>query len=223
MTTKLHTLLLSALMLMFLASPASAFIVAGSQMGDNVLFEWEDPTLFGTPTVVGDTLMFTPTAFKAQSAGMVAPDLVNRTFLIRVTAKDNVAGLALANIIENGDWFTTTAMVNNASVFWGLGTYIDGEPESEILSSDLLDTPSGVLTPWGTEHNHELDGQTSIILTIQNTLVATSGMGSTALIEKKGLDIEITTTPVPVPAAVWMFGSVLATLGLFRKKAQAEA
>ena len=37
-------------------------------------------------------------------------------------------------------------------------------------------------------------------------------------------DIKITAVqPVPVPAAVWLFGSVLATLGLFRRETQAEA
>ena len=222
MTTKLHTLLFSALILFFVALPASAVMMEGPMdgfddylIGDNVRYDFQT-SLFGTPTIDGDTLMFTPSDFDATAVGPGSAE-EGETFLIKITSLNGLA-LDTVNIAESGDYQIINGMYMGTSVTWALGTFIDGV--NPILSDDTTSAPG--FNTWGTEHTHEDLAAESVILTVQNQLFATaSSVGSFAKIEKKNLDI--TTTVVPVPAAVWMFGSVLATLGLFRRKAQAEA
>ena len=57
----------------------------------------------------------------------------------------------------------------------------------------------------------------SMSLNIQNTLQAyTDANGESAWIQKK---ITLVVSEVPVPAAVWLFGSALAGLGWMRRRA----
>ena len=66
---------------------------------------------------------------------------------------------------------------------------------------------------WGSD--------TDVSIDVTNTLTAdTSATGEFALVQKKLGAVQIEITAVPVPAAVWLFGSVLATLGLFRRHAK---
>ena len=220
MTTKLHALVLSVLLLIFTAAPASAFTVDGMAMTDDVLFEWDYKTvgadlLYGNPTIIDGSLVFLPSTFVAKDpGGFSSPDQVNGVVDIRITAKEGF--LQSLNVKENGDAIITTGMNTSGSATWALGTFINGF--SGILTFDTLTETS----LWSTEHDRDLseDAPVSLILTVENTLVANHNVDGTALIQKKG--IIITTTAVPVPAAVWMFGSVLATLGLFRRQAKAK-
>ena len=86
----------------------------------------------------------------------------------------------------------------NTPVAWSAGAFID-----------LADTIG-----WATD--------TEVTVTLENLLTATtlnSGVGETALIEKKFEGVAITVNPVPIPGAVWLLGSALGLLGWMRRKA----
>ena len=59
-------------------------------------------------------------------------------------------------------------------------------------------------------------------MSINNILTAsTSSSGESAFIDKDviaGTTMTVETTPIPVPAAVWLFGSALGLLGWVRRR-----
>ena len=65
----------------------------------------------------------------------------------------------------------------------------------------------------------KLRSDSSVIAQIQNNLSATTlNNGEQAWIEKKAAGVGLIVNPVPVPAAVWLFGSALALLGWIRRR-----
>jgi hypothetical protein len=71
----------------------------------------------------------------------------------------------------------------------------------------------------------EWDGKTRVVMKIENILSAFTQSGDAgalqALIEKKevGVEVDIVTTVIPVPAAAWLFGSgLLGLIGIARAK-----
>ncbi len=65
----------------------------------------------------------------------------------------------------------------------------------------------------------DLENETSILFQIQNNLTAnTTASGETAFIQKKNVPIQISVATIPVPAAVWLFGSALVGLALFKRR-----
>ena len=74
-------------------------------------------------------------------------------------------------------------------------------------SIDLADTAG-----WGTD--------TKVTMTLENLLTAqTVTSGEVAFIEKKFEGVGIIVNPIPIPGAVWLFGSALGLLGWMRRRA----
>lgn len=231
-----------------LASVLAVGAQAASLIGDNIIYEYDDTqaaiAFYGTPTIVGDTVVFTPgTAFRAQSANGVAlntpsspTDIVTSSFIFdRVYHKDGDALMGLY-VGESGDYRIDG---NSGSVEVDLflqgvtnpggGTLGSGDVSANlVISGDSSGQQSwggvqAVLDLTAFETPPYIGGggpagpQTDVKVTIQNTLYATTaaGTGDLAWIQKK-----LTfTAVVPIPAAVWLFGSaILGLVAVGRRK-----
>ena len=219
---KIQKLALSILMLVAISLPASAAIVSI----DNGLIQYtyDDSSLFGTAILDGNDLVFNDIDyFAALSVNGMGADLVSETLDIKITLLSDDLTVPQLYISEQGDYVLRGGTTTGAN----LQTRINGgDIMNDTFTGDTTTGGDNGLPPenWSlsTLHNVNLDGEGSMLtLTIEDILTAISGEdGDIAFIEKKSpLRISV----VPVPAAVWLFGSVLATLGLFRKRAEATA
>ena len=180
---------------------------------------------FGAPTLVGDAVRFLPTTFLADSLNGAGAASTSRFFVFdRVFSN---AGLEIASIttVERGDYF----IINGVSVGAQLYTQIannninfplDFATDTQSFSANApvngvatLWSLSGTVTPAASFAGYASD----VSFGIQNTLQAlTLNPASEAFIQKK-FSIDVVAT-VPVPAAVWLFGSSLGLLGLARRR-----
>lgn len=183
--------------------------------------------LFGAPSVLGDTIYFTPTSFKAQSfngAGIVS---TSQTFNIAVSANPGYF-VSTVSLNEDGDYYNigagTGVGVGGKLIVRDLEAPLNPSASSSILPAAPLTAVTslsgfettnwtanaGVTIPagWG-----GADGfANGVNVTIQNILLASSAdLGTAAFIEKKFAGIAIVTSPVPEPHAYILF---LAGLGL---------
>ncbi len=205
-------------------------------------------TLFGTPTLLGgsDTLKFTPTNFNADSdPGTLAipGPTVTSAFQFTRVYTTNGGEIASITVEESGDYQiidggASTGYVNVNMRLQSVdnvdnGAQTPGFPEyvNPIFNWNTT-TPTGlglanwVLTGTITPAAVFNDLATDIDLQIQNTLQACSsllpsqcnaGTGTDSAFIAKKLTLVATST-VPVPAAVWLFGSSLGLLGYLRRR-----
>ncbi len=215
------------------AYPVNAALV--TLCGPNVCYEYDDDPLvnpgiggaaFGTPTLLtnSDVLAFTPTAFSAQAQDAGGSDTNVQSF--NFTRIYSLTGAELVNLSasESGDYQIINGGTVSAQLDLEITDLVDdfgttGFPESATGGGNFSSsTPTGfVPAEWS------LDGSISpaaafedlandISLMVTNTLQAdTTAAGEFARIDKK-LFLTVTTI-VPVPAAVWLFGSALLGLG----------
>lgn len=206
-------------------------------------------TLFGAPTLLGgsDTLSFTPTSFNADSdPGTLAipSPIVSAVFQFTKIFTTNGGEIASITVTESGDYqildggpdtgFVNVNMRLQSVDLVDNGAVTPGFPE---VTSPLFNwnstTPTGFgLANWslsGTINPAALftDLATELDLQIQNTLQACSslvpsecsaGTGDDYAFIAKKLTLEATST-VPVPPAVWLFGSAVGLLGWMRRRA----
>jgi len=210
------------------AAACSSYEVNGYQAfeGTTVCFIY-NPTnineLYGTPTIAGDTIYVTPTDFLAQSLNTQGAVQTVGTGTIQIAAKDGYS-LDTVNFLEYGDYKMTADSTVDVSPWLklfdanGFGGY--SETISNVPVTGDLTLADGLNHDWSAEASFDLtttawDEINYVGLTLQNTLDAYSNIdGGTALIQKKGVgSIVVSTTVVPVPAAVWLFASGL--IGLF--------
>lgn len=219
-------------MFAFLVSAQTVSAASVTQCGPTICYTYDDAQaavgLFGQPTLIGDSIRFLPPNFRAQSDDGALTDTATANFIF-----DDVYTLSGNDIykirvieagdyeITNGDWVSADMylqIANNNNIF-DLTTStssFDASGDSGGIQRWTLDDeilplndPSDLLgTPW-TESS-------SMSLNIQNTLQAyTDENGETAWIQKK---VTLSVSEVPVPAAVWLFGSALAGLGWLRRR-----
>jgi len=219
------------LVLFLFAASANAAIVTIN--GDNVSFTYDDSSLYGEATVFGNTIFFQPTTFKAESLN--GAGLVTTSESLDITIEALAPPLVMSGyqLAENGDYKIDGAGASVSSV---------GEITVDSQTSAFSDsvsfgagalTTQGALTAWSAATSLSLgatagwDTDTKVIMTLSNTLSADSqniGVGETAFIEKKfegsavGITINMTPSVVPVPGAVWLFGSALGLLGWVKRK-----
>lgn len=73
--------------------------------GDNVRFTYDDSTLYGAASVVGDALVFAPTEFAAESLNWSGLDTSHESINIRVELKDSFNGsITGLQLMEQGDY-----------------------------------------------------------------------------------------------------------------------
>jgi hypothetical protein len=189
-----------------------------TQCGPTICYAYDDAQaavgLYGTPTLIGDSLRFLPQNFRAQSddgAGLVATQA--SFFFDNVYSKSGEA-IEKIMITEFGDYEITNGdrvsdeltldAVNNL----GAGTASEGE---------LFAATGGTtgLQRWQIENTLDVSSQflsNDLNLTVTNLLEAqTDALGESAWIQKK-LKIQAVTA-VPLPAGVWLMISALGALG----------
>lgn len=192
--------------------------------GNTLTFIYDDllEGLFGVPTVLGDSLYFTPTVFDASALNGVGYDLVKSTLNIKVMAKSGY-DLDSVSLLEAGDYLLLGAGTS-VDVGGQLRAFDLATPSvfttSSIVASSL--TTTGLPTQdWTASAAISLDGASwiegsGINLTIENILLALSTQPATgAFIEKKyvGLSFETTLSPVPEPGHAMLILSGLSLLG----------
>lgn len=190
--------------------------LAGVLMGDTVKYTVSDETsLFGMPTIKGDTLMFEPTDFLAKSLNGEGADLANETIKIEVESL-NGQNLLGASLKEGGDYlkFDFSGGTNQVNVTGQLraGAMFDAIEPIAPFNSTALATQ-----PWEADASLDLTGKVTnkTTLLLENILVAISNStNDIALIQKKFVALDV--TAVPIPAAAWLLGTALVGLVLPR-------
>jgi hypothetical protein len=224
----------------FFALSASAAVV--QYCGPNLCYEYDDAqaatVFFGQPGFAGDDAYFLPNIFEARSADGVGihsgtnTDTADATWVFsRIWSINPNNEIASIYAYEEGDYEINyaagTATGDLYLAAFGLNAVeasvvgtdsVAFAGDSGVQNWDLSTTilPSALLTQVAN----------NLQLTIQNTLTAftadTTPGSELAYIEKK-LILEINTVvpvgqQVPVPAAVWLFGSALGLLAVARRR-----
>jgi len=215
------TCLLSVAFAALFSSYTNAAIV--SQMGDDVVFTYDDSTLFGSGIVVGNTINFNPVNFRAEVIPGFGVDNATDTLNIDITVK-NGSTFSLDKIVttENGDYslFGSGSFVS-ASLFTQVDSNnVAGAQNTELVQTGNITAPQdGSTNLWNLSNMNDWDweGETSITFTIQNNLTALAGDQEFAWIQKKDASIGIDVQVVPLPAAAWFMLSALTGLFVSRK------
>lgn len=225
------------------SSGASAAIQSVSVSGATVdfSFQYDDtlPNLFnlGIYEVSGDSLSFSPTNFFAYQNGVTGWNTANSTTpAITVTAK---AGYSLNQIslFEQGDYYRiqsgsgmTTVKVAGEFIVNNVATKISNVSLADSMSAQGLfnDSEEFETSSWSYSTSVALNAAQSATAKVQNILKAGVNLGGTALdvafIEKKLMMLSVQSTevtaPVPVPGAIWLFGTAFAGFLVSRRNTQ---
>lgn len=193
--------------------------------GTNVSFTYDADLLglFGTPSVSGDSLIFTPTNFFAESTS-VGYKMTNATVNVRITANEGYQFSALS-LTESGDY----ALVgDDASVEVGgqirvldLGDPMANEVTDSIVATGFTTTnwtaSASVIVPGATAGWGGADG---INVTLENILIAgTLQAGSQASVQKSLVIL----TAVPEADTYAMMLAGLGLIGFMARRARKAA
>jgi len=214
-------------LLCFWASNAEAVLV--TLAGDNVIFTYDDSKLglFGTPTVIGDTLNFSPTNFEAESVNGGGFYLTSCTINIEIQTKSSDRFFGNLTLLERGDYLIlgSGGSVGVAGALIATNNLDPLGPNvyAPISSSSNLTIIGFPTKPWEAIVNADLNqwGWNSITATLENLQIASTtppSSSSLAFIEKKfvGLGVNV----VPIPGAIWMLGAGLIGLAVIKKRNQ---
>lgn len=218
--------LVASAMLMSTASNAATVTTCGTDL----CFEYDNATLFGTGNVVGNNIFFLPTNFRAESNNTDGLVQVSATLNITATLQNPNSGFVMDmfNLVEKGDYQMgggTTTSVTAGGSFSVTSLTIGNMNQMNAFNDAGLNTV-GPVTLWDASSSIDLSSingwgsDTAVIIQLQNDLSATSNLqGEGAFIQKKYGDIGVVVNPVPVPAAVWLFGSgLIGLIGVARRK-----
>lgn len=225
---------ISALVALLLMHGTQAAIV--TVPGADLEFTYDDATPFGTATVIGNTIFFTPTAFEAESLDGEGPVTMNETLNIDIEV--TTPGYVMEDflLVERGDYKLNgtgaSVSANGELRITSLTTLApDWQPfmDEDFFDAGLLTVNTNSPVAWSADASIDLANtagwgtDTKVRMTIENLLTATtlnSGVGETAFIQKKfnGGAIGVIINPVPIPGAVWLFGSAIGLLAWMRRR-----
>lgn len=234
---KLSKLMAGCAACLLSASVNSAIVTLN---GTDVSFTFDDASLFGSASVIGNSLIFTPTSFSASSSN--GAGAVQTTDTLNIKIETTTAGFNLTSfsVLELGD-YSVSGSTNNGNVATGVsastrlqvnsltttcGVFNLACLDSTIANTGLLTDTGGGSVNWNLAATVDLadtagwGSDTWVNAQIQNNLNATSlTSGENAFIQKKASGVVLTVNPVPVPAAVWLFGSgLLGLVAMGRRK-----
>ena len=199
----------------------NAFAAVQTLVGTNVTYVYDDALmgLYGQPFLSGDSLVFTPTNFKALSTdgGLVQ---TSSTINVKVYANENYT-LSAFSLTELGDY---SLIGSDAEVAVGgqIRLFDLANIANQLTDPITVTAPLTVTTTLANyqttnwEANAALAVPTNwssgVNLTIENILIArTTQVGSAAFVEKKFVGNSVVITPVPEAET---YAMMLAGLGL---------
>ena len=199
--------------------------------GDTVWFSFNDNLLglFGDPSVSGDTLVFNPVDFDADVAGGGSDITDAITPVITITAKANYV-IDDVELAESGSYFRIDPTAGMATLVAAAGNLIVNGTGVAFSAGGLgaFQSPADVvanglsLVDWAAEAEAEDLGALLATVQIRNVLVAGAVGGrrgiEMAFIGKDVIELEVETAVIPIPAAVWLFGSALIGLSVVGRR-----
>ena len=186
-------------------------------------------SVLGTPTLVGDSVQFSPTSFTADATGAVGVVSTSATFVFDHVISKNGNNILSIQATDSGNY----SIVNGSDV--GNDLFLQavqvGSPSKVVSQAESYFNDSSSSGSWSLGNSlttiggpsvapfSTLTSATDLKLTIQDTLTATAlGANEHASIQKSSL-LVTAVTPVPVPGSVWLLGSaLLGFAGLRRRK-----
>ena len=221
-----------------LAAPVSCVGTTCTLTGDNIVYEYDSSVnagalaLFGTPTISGDVVRFIPPDFRAESVDGVGVhsgtniDNVNANFIFDRVYSLNGLEIQEIKVLEFGDYEITNGDRVSLDLLLTASSNIDFlDFTSNNAAFDALGDSGGLQTWQVSASVLPADmfssAATDMALSIQNTLEAeTNALGESAWIQKKLAFVAATekNPVVPLPPAVWLFGSSLGLLGMVRRR-----
>ncbi len=198
---------------MALSGSAFAFVPWANTNGSAAFFNWSgggsDTGLFGSPVLVGgDTFVFFPSGFRAESSGGVAGAAYDRLEV----QLDAHAGFSFSDIriTEYGDY----GVVGTGQVAASGTLFVTDLATFNVYTDNLLTNPGSPITSgignWsGTAGvNIASANATSLRIVLNNNLFAVTDGNSVAWIEKKvsGQAVGIQIIPTPGSVVVAGFG-----------------
>jgi hypothetical protein len=218
-------------------SEANATLVTLS--GTNVDFIIDDTqsglALYGgMPTVAGDSLLFFPSTFRAQSNNGAGTVSVFATINFQVVAHSGNLALGAVTVSEVGDYFNTPGAGGSVSAVAQLGAInlMAGNPAGSFRQ-DIEQTgaiSAGGAGGWNLVTNIDfrqvwLTPTSRTQLEIQNNLSATSILNpSESWIQKKFEGMVVEVQVVPLPASLWLLVSAMGSwFGFARSRSRTVA
>lgn len=199
-----------------------------TMVGSTVTYSFDDALLglFGMPTLVGDSLFFTPTTFKAQ-ANAPALGFASETMNIKAMPNNPAHWIDTVSLNEVGDYLLFDPL--GVSM---MGVAVNGQIRvrdltnlvNEATDSIVATTPMNLMglptKNWqasaGASVGSWMSKATNV--TVENLLIAYSTTApSLAFIEKKGVVLQVTAVPEPETWAMLLAGLGLVGLQLRRK------
>jgi hypothetical protein len=208
-------------------SQANAFVFwsNGLDSGMTSDFMWmgggSDNGYFGDPTIIGNTFVFTPSGFRAESLDGTSDQIIDR-LEVELVAKGAFNFTDIV-ITELGDY----GIVNIGSVSVTGGLFVtdlenlNPDFSPRVADDSLMSTPGSPITSgtgnWSATAGVDLANWdagpvwTHIRIVLNNVLIATTeGQGSTAFIEKKVAGVSIEIVPTPGSAMLFAVGGLVA-------------
>lgn len=222
---------LVALALVGALASGSAMAATVTSNGSFFSISYDDSYLglFGAPTIVGNTIVWSPTGFSTQSLGHGIKSK-NSTFAVQVSSKPGyeISGFSLT---ESGSY----AYHGNGKV----GVSVTGtlratslDPLMPTLVSSILASDSFIANAGGDNSarqwsaNATVEGETtfeSANVTIENLLVAYSPRNASnvaSYLSKTGVTLNVNVAPVPEAETYAMFLAGLGVLGVMMRRRQ---
>jgi len=213
------------------AAPAHATLVTLSGSSVDFIIDDAQPglVLYGLPTVAGDSLLFFPSQFRAQSDNGAGTLGVNATINFEVRSHNAAAvDLSTVMVAEFGDYFITPASGGSVSAVAQLGA-VNLMAANPPLSFRQDIQQTGTLTQggandWSLVTNIDfrqvwLTPTDRVQMTLQNDLSATSLLNpSEAWIQKKFQGLVVQVQVVPLPAALPLLLTGLAGFGALSRR-----
>jgi hypothetical protein len=219
-------------LLVFTATPVwAAPINYGSYLGSTVQFDditADDGVMIGPPTVIGDSVEFTPRIASGSSGG--GTHTIDNVLTFGLFAQPGFAisdfHLAESGFVTlSGEGTDETTAVSRATVQLIIDE-VDGNPITPVIQNFIftnnfdLDASPGD-NPWSIAFGLDIEfilgmepvpfafGATHLLVSVTNTLTTTSEDGSSAQINKDALSVAATTIPtteVPEPSSLCLVG-----------------
>lgn len=193
------------------AGSAMAFVPWSNPNGSGTNFQWANGGsrngLFGSPTLVnGDTFVFFPSGFRAQSVGGGSNLVEDRLeFELYAAPGFNITNIRIS---EFGDY---GVIGEGSSVSAGGSLIVTNLDNFDVATNAIVTQPGSPITEegfgnWRGDAAVELVGWSRVKVIVDNDLIAISGQGGIAYIEKKVFGSGISIQIVPAPGSLALVG-----------------